>query len=114
MSSSVRWVACTALVSGPSTPRVGEHLGGRDAVRRQAGVVLRDLLGEVDVEGRPAVVDDAASWSRGRRGPSGSRRRSGRRSRVPKSVDARRPGGGAAVAVPHLHALGRLPEARAR
>ena len=58
MSSSVRWVACTTVVPGPSSAGVGEQLGRGDAVRREAGVVLGDLLGEVDVQRLPGRLDD--------------------------------------------------------
>ena len=50
MSSSVRWVAWTAVVPRPSSAGVGEHLGRGAAVRRDARLVLGDLLGEVDVQ----------------------------------------------------------------
>ena len=55
MSSSVRWVAWTSDVVGRSRPWSASSRVGRDAVRLEAGVVLGDLLGEVDVEG--AVAD---------------------------------------------------------
>ena len=51
---SVRWVACTAVVRGPSTPCVAQQRGRRAAVHRQALLVLGGLLGEVDVQ-RSAV-----------------------------------------------------------
>ena len=40
MSSAVRWVACTAVVRGPSAPGVGEQRGRGAAVGGEAGVVL--------------------------------------------------------------------------
>ncbi len=51
-SSSVRWVACTAVVAGPSTPCSVQQRGRRAAVRGAAGVVLGRLLGQVHVQRR--------------------------------------------------------------
>ena len=56
MSSSVRWVACTAAVRGPSAPAsasswVGVRPGGGQRIR-----VLRGLLGQVNVQTRPAAA----------------------------------------------------------
>ena len=50
MSSSVRWVACTAVVSGPSAPASASSWVGVMPVAVEAGLVLRDLLGEVHVQ----------------------------------------------------------------
>ena len=45
---------------------VGEQLGRGGAVRRDAGVVLCDLLGDVRVQGRAGRrVDDRRIWSAG-------------------------------------------------
>ena len=52
MSSSVRWVAWTSVLSGVRCPASAKHLRRGHAVRRQALLVLRDLLGEVDVQRR--------------------------------------------------------------
>ena len=82
--------------------RLVQQPGRGDAVRRQAGLVLGDLLGEVDVQRGPAV-EDAAAGRAAPPAPSGC----ARRARSPARV---RPGLRVAVAVAHLHALGRLPE----
>ena len=63
MSSSVRWVACTSVLRSVEVAGLGEDLGRGEAVRREALLVLGDLLGEVDVQRRrPSRV---RIWSRG-------------------------------------------------
>ena len=63
MSSSVRWVACTAVVGGPSSPCRASSSVGRAAVEGLHRGVLGRLLAEVDVQ-RPGR--DAASADRAR------------------------------------------------
>ena len=79
----------------------------------EAGVVLRHLLREMHVEG-PALgrLYDAAELVAGDGADRVDRGTDPDRLALPETVDARRPGGGAAVVVPHLHALRRLPETR--
>ena len=59
-SSSVRWVACTAVVAGPSAPAVVQERGRGAAVGGEAGGVLVGLLGEVDVQ-RPVPAHSATT-----------------------------------------------------
>ena len=84
-------------------PLVVEQPGRRDAVRRQAGLVLGDLLGEVDVQRRPAAehVQLVA-----RHGPH-------RVDRGRAVADALGPPLRGPVAVAQLDALGRGAEAAA-
>jgi len=42
--------------AGTERPGTGQDLGGGGAVRRQAGPVLRDLLGDVDVQRRTVAM----------------------------------------------------------
>ena len=49
----------------PEGAGVVQEAGGRDAVRRQAGVVLGDLLGQVRVERAAAAATTVGSSSRG-------------------------------------------------
>ena len=68
MSPSVRWVACTTVVRGPSTPASYSTAAGVPPVRGQTGVVLGDLLGQVDVQRRTvprATSTTAPIWSGG-------------------------------------------------
>ena len=87
MSSSVRWVACTTVVPGPSRPSSCEQPRSGYAVRREAVLVLARLLGQVDVQRvrargttcelvarhRPHRVDRGAATSR-RRAPRSAQR----------------------------------------
>ena len=91
-----------------------EDLRRSQAVRREAGVVLGDLLGEVDVEGSSLGRRDERGQLVARDRPD--RVDGGPDPRVVGLLEARdpgRPGLGAAVVVPHLGTLGRLAEARA-
>ena len=110
MSASVRWVACTTVVPGPSSAVVVEQPGRGDAVRRQAGVVLGDLLGEVDVQRRPRPPRRRGSWSRG---TARTEWIAARRAVVGRQRDALGPPLRVAVAVAELDALGRRAEAAA-
>ena len=68
MSSSVRWVLWTPVVRGAQHAVVGEQPGRRAAVGGEAGLVLRGLLGEVDVQrglARLGPLGDRAQLSGG-------------------------------------------------
>ncbi len=69
-SSSVEVGGVHADVSRAQETVVGEQPGRADAVRREAPVVLRDLLGEVHVQGRPRPT----RRDRREAGPAGSAR----------------------------------------
>ena len=79
-SASVRWVACTAVVSGAEHAVPVEQLGGGAAVHGPALLVLGALLGEVHVQ-RAGVRSGPRGGARARRVPNGWPRRSGRAGR---------------------------------
>ena len=109
MSSSVRWVACTAVVARAEGSRLGEQLGRREPGRGQAGVVLGDLLGEVHVQRLPGgrLDHDLQLLARDRA------HRVDRRADplVVERGDALGPGVRVAVGVADLHSLRRPVEA---
>ena len=123
-SSSVRWVACTAVVAGPSAPAASRSaVGVRPWAARQAAF-SSGCSERWTCSGRPRA--HSATVGQGRRAapraPSGSRRRRARshpdrRRRRPASATARRarrPGLDVGVGEAALDALGCAADAAAR
>ena len=104
MSPSVRWVACTARGQRAERAGLGEQLGRGHAGRVEAGLVLRDLLGQVHVQrlALRRLDDDRDLGAR-----HGADRVDGHPD--PRVVERRDPLGPlvrVAVGVAHLHPLG--------
>ena len=111
-SSPVRWVACTAVVSGPSTPGVGEQPGRGAAVAARQASFSAGCSERCTCSGaagrRPAATGGSCSAGTARTecmaapirrpGRSGQQRRPGpprRRRRRRRTAAGRRPAGGA-------------------
>ena len=112
---TVRWVACTAVVSGPRTPASASTcVGVAPYAATQASFSATCSERWTCSGGPPPPRRWCASCRAGRHGRSGWRHRSRIPAHSARSATRLGPRVGAAVVVPHLHTLRRRAEAGAQ